>query len=408
MIIIQTLCVLYKAITDDLKKGNEEATKSTKMVAKELNETDKFTKALQKSFKSLAAEITGVLGVAFTAGEFFRTLKDAADFGKNLSLSSNLLNINASELQAWGNIIQKVGGKAEDFQKNLQAIGSYYNVTPDIALRAIPYLTDSFQKLNRLQAFTQGHNMGIDDHMIQLLRLGNTELSKMLMAQKDLGLLTEADVEKFVAFNSTIVDTKNAFMGLTTSLVSDAIPSLNTAFENLTKGLVYLRNNKDELKDAVVGIITGIGLAIAVSLPELTLFAAGIGLLVVGFEKLKSAHDSFKGSGNFLEDILTGTSASDLKNGDKKLSITGDKDWGSEEFSKAKYHPSISVTPLAKTSASMIDNSSKTNSNVSTINIGKVVTPDAKTFTRQMAPHSRRAAFDDYNQGLNMSATGEA
>lgn len=316
--IAQVFYVLYKAITSDLIKGNEEANKSTKGLAKELKEQDKHTENLKKGFKSLAVEIAGALGVAYTAGEFFRSLKDAADFGKTLSINSNLMNINAGELQAWGNIAQKVGGTAQGFQADIGNIAAAFNTTKDNAFRLIPYLVENFSKLNRMQSQAYGHGfLNISDETIALFKKGGTELTSMLEAQKELGLITENDVKKFSALNNSVVDTKNAFMGLTVGLVSDAIPGLNKTFDAITKGLVFLREHKAEVESFFSAFsVFALG-AIAAINPPLALLAATITGVIYLLEKLQkyeektpSAGQNLKANGQFygntLTDMLTG------------------------------------------------------------------------------------------------------
>ncbi len=403
--VAQVFYVLYKALTKDLVEGNKEAQKSTKGLAKELKEQDKFTKDLQKSFKGLAVEIAGALGVAYTAGEFFRSLKDAADFGKTLSLTSNMLNINAGELQAWGNIIQKVGGTAEQFRGDLKNVADYFGTTQDNAFRLLPMLADNLHRLNRMQAFTYGHSIGLSDETITLLRKGNVELSSMLMAQKALGLITELDVKKFAEFNNTVADTKNAFMGLTLGLVSEAIPGLNKLFEETTKGLIYLRKHSSEFGDAFKGIAISVVAALALVNPEIAIFVAAIAALVAGLDKLKQMHDSFKPTGNAISDVFQGLSLGDVKDGKLSLSLKGRSE---KTVDAIQAHNAEVQSAAALGTSNSINSSSKATTINNNVKIDKVVANSPTELARniQSASGFSPAFLDQTGQANNTAANG--
>lgn len=385
--IAQVFYVLYKALTEDLLKGNKEAEKSTKQVSKELQEQDKHTENLKKGFKSLAVEIAGALGVAYTAGEFFRSLKDAADFGKQLSLTSNMMNINSGELQAWGNIIRKVGGTAEEFQSDLKGVADFFGTTPDNAFRLLPMLADNLSRLNRAQALVYGHSIGLSDETIMLLRKGNVELSTMLTAQKELGLITEADVSKFTDFNNTVVDTKSAFTGLTLALVSDAVPGLNKTFETITQGLVYLREHKSDVESffEVFGVFAVS--AIAAINPPLALLAATITGLLYLFKQLQDYEEKTPSAGQAVNSVNR-----------FKDYITGNINLNPPEIANA-----------AKLgSSNIINNSSRVATVNNTVNIDSVNTNDASKFVKDIKTQFNQSpAWEANQQAMNYSANGQ-
>lgn len=401
--VIETLYILYKAITTDLTKGNEDVKKSTKSVGAEVTAVDKQTQELGKQFKKLAVEIAGVLGVAFTTGEFFRTLKDASDFGRSLGVTSNLLGVNTRELQAWGQVLEHVGGSAEGFQSDLQAIGNYFGVTAAEAIKFLPLLGQAFEKLNPIQANLLGQNYGISLPMIQLLREGNSEIAKQLGLQVKLGLLTQDDADKFVVFNDAVLDSKNALRGLALSVVTDALPSLDKVFEFFTTSLVYLREHKDELGDALKGIGIGIAAALAIANPEITLFVAGLTALIAAQEKLKAFHDSLQTAGDSSFGFFR-SGLGDLSNDNLSLNVKG---VNIDELAKKSYDFNALInSPIATQAPGSISNSSRTNNYNHNVNIGTVQTPDAKSFARKDSFSPEWHRQNDYQQANGSAMSG--
>lgn len=399
--VIETLYILYKAITTDLTQGNEDVKKSTKSVGTEVTAVDKQTQQLGKQFKKLAGEIAGVLGVAFTAGEFFRTLKDASDFGRSLGVTSNLLNINARELQAWGQVLEHVGGSAESFQSNLQAIGNYFGVRAADAIQFIPLLAKSFEKLNPLQRNMYGNNIGIDLPMIKLLSEGNDEISKQLQLQVKLGLLTQQDADKFVAFNDAVLDSKNALRGLALSVVTDAIPGLDTFFNFITQKLVYFREHKEDLSNVFTTLGIGLAAALAAINLPLTAFLASIAAVIYGLEKLDEYEKRHSSAGNGIKPY----SLTDLFTGNLQANDIPGIDFN--DLAKKSYDFNAMVNSgIAVMPPSTMNNSSRTNTYNHTVNIDTVQTPDVKSFTRKDSFSPAWHKQNDYQQANGNAMSG--
>lgn len=284
---IKTLYVLYKAVTEPLQKGNDEVNKSNDKVQKSLKQTEDFADSFTSKIKSLAKEIAIASGLIYTASNFIGDFKNSVNFGRELSVTSNLLNINAEELQAWGNALKHVGGDAKSFEANIQAIAKYFNVTPDRALKFVPFLADAFSKLNRQQASTFGSLFNLDPAFIKLLQKGPSGLSDFLNKQKDFGILTQAQVDQFGKLNDKIVDTKNAFEGLFSALAADQLPELDKFFSKALKYLVEFRKNLDVVKTGIQASV----IAIVGTLGLLSSAFSGVAIAILG---VVGAYEAYK------------------------------------------------------------------------------------------------------------------
>lgn len=281
---IKTLYVLYKAVTGDLKQGNDEVLKSNEKVAKSLKSTADLTENFVNKVRGLAKEIAVASGLVYSASELISDFKDAVNFGRDLSVTSNLLNINAEELQAWGNVLQHVGGDAKSFENNVKALGSYFNIRADSAIKILPQLADAFHKLNPQQASLLGQQYGLSPDFILLLQKGRQEVSRMLEDQKKFGLATQSQIDNFGKLNDKIINTGNATRGLFLALANDSLPSLNTTFDAITGSLIFLRNHLKDVEAGLTAIAVGIGATLGIINPALGALAAAL-LAVIGAYK---------------------------------------------------------------------------------------------------------------------------
>jgi hypothetical protein len=285
---IKTVYVLYKAITSNLKQGNEEVLKSNDKVSKSLKGTSDYTEDFVNKLKGLAKEIAVTSGIVYTASQFVSDFKNALNYGRELSVSSNVLNINAEELQAWGNVLQHVGGDLNTFKTNVGSLASYFNIRADRALTLLPMLADAFKQLNPQQAQIMGNMYGLSPEFVLLLRNGSKELSNMLNAQRALGLATQDDVNEFGKLNNSIIDAKNASKGLLLTLALDSSPDLNKFFETSKEIFIFLRKNKESFEDGLKGIGIGIVGAISVVIPPLGVLASAILAVVAAYKAWQS------------------------------------------------------------------------------------------------------------------------
>ena len=358
---IKTLYVLYKAVTEPLKKGNDEVNKSNDKVQKSLKQTEDLADSFTSKIKSLAKEIAIASGLIYTASNFIADFKNAVNFGRELSVTSNLLNINAEELQAWGNALEHVGGDAKSFEANIQAIAKFFNITPDRALRLIPILSDAFSKLDRQQAFIFGNLFGIDPAFVKLLQKGPEGLSKLLNEQKDFGVLTQEQVDKFGKLNDKIVDTKNAFEGLFLALAADQLPQLDKFFSKALKYLIEFRENLDVVKNGIQASV----IIIVGSLGLLTSAFSGVAFAILA---VVGAYEAYK--------VITQAS-------DNTGVLTSNAGFGSSLSDILSFNKTAS-SPIATLPSSSIRNTSTIINNTQNTNIDTLYTKiqDAKEFQR--------------------------
>jgi hypothetical protein len=375
---IKTVYVLYKAITQGLKQGNEEVLKSNAKVFKSLKNTSEYTEDFVNKIKGLAKEIAVASGLVYTASQFIGDFKEALNYGRELSVTSKVLNINAEELQAWGNVLNHVGGDVNTFKKNVFSLADYFNVRPDTALTYLPMLAKAFSQVNAQQAKVLGDMFHLDPEFVLLLRQGSSALTEMLNAQKNLGLATQQDVDNFGKLNDVMIDAKNASKGLFMALAIDATPGLNKLFGTIEKTIIFLRAHLSDFETGLKGIGIGIVGVLSVIIPPLGAFAAAILAVVAAYKSWDAIQSVFSSSGALGSEKnngLMGESFSDVVGLKPKLLE-----------SLQKFLPE-SASPIATQPASNIKNSQSTvnytqNNNIENLNTN---IKDAAGFAKQLS-----------------------
>lgn len=262
MSILDTFYILFKSDASQVKKTAEEIKKSNSESTQSFEKlnvaTDKVGGAFLNTAKSLGSFITAALSVHAIISGF----RSATDYSIELGNVSRLLGVNAEQLDAWGNAVQRTGGTATAFQGSLRSLAEHLGATPQIALRVLPQLADVFHRIGRFQSFRYGKMLGLDEATILLLQQGRREVEAVIAKQKELGLVSQQDAETSIKFKNSVVDVGHAFRSLYVTLGQTVLPILTQIFDAITPMILYLREHTELIKGALLGI-TLVGAAIA-------------------------------------------------------------------------------------------------------------------------------------------------
>jgi len=253
---LETLYILFRADTDDLKKGLNEAEKEIGKLESSLKRTDKSAEKVGGSFLKFTQSAASFAATSAAAIYSISHFKSALDFGVNLSQTSRLLNVNTTDLQAWGNAVELAGGDAAQFQNTLKGLATKFGTSPATALKALPLYSDLFHKLSPARAQQVGHQLGFDEGTILLLQQGRREVEDIIKRQKELGLVTEHDSELFNKFRVSLVETKQASQVLFNHLAADALPILIKLQKIAAEGFAYADKHRDVIKGGTATLST--------------------------------------------------------------------------------------------------------------------------------------------------------
>lgn len=258
MAVLDTLYILFKGDASSVKKSAGEA---------------------ETAIKSFLNVFGGIASAATVFAAFKSSINEVTSIG-NLSRE---LNVNVESLDAWGHAVQRTGGTAEQFQSTLKSLSEHFGTTPGTALQLLPKLADTFSRLNQFQANAYGKSLGIDQSTIYLLQQGRREVEDTIRQQKNLGLVTQEQVEITRKYDNALYDAGRAYQTLTRELLIPFVPYI-------TNTINYLIDHQD----AVVGAMGAIGLAaalmgirFAIAFPEIAAVTSAIVAFGLAYEDIK-------------------------------------------------------------------------------------------------------------------------
>jgi hypothetical protein len=277
MSILETFYILFKSDTSELKKGADEAYKTTEKLSTSIKSTNQATEMLGKSFMGFASHLTTAVAAFVSLDAVVHGLKNAIDYDIELGRASKALGVNVTELDAWGNAVKTTGGTAESFQGSLKNLAAHFHTTAGVAIKALPQLSDVLSKVSRFSAFNFGKSIGLDEATILLLQQGRREVQEILKQQKELGLVTKDQIDISLKYDNSLNNLQHAFRSLYNAIAVPLTPYLTVFLEKLTQGIQYLTQHKD----LVVGALTAIATVFGIIAIE-TVIAGGTISLVIG------------------------------------------------------------------------------------------------------------------------------
>ena len=340
--VIDTLYLLFKSDSTQLRKDEEAIRKSNQQTTESFKGLTQSVGPVQSAFIGLARQAAAFATAGLALHTVISGLAEATRHAIDLSYLSDQLGVNIEQLDAWGYAVQRTGGTAAGFQQSLRGISNYFQTNPRIALAILPQLADTFQKLSRINAFRLGKVLGLDEPTILLLQKGRREVDAILTQQKELGIVTKQNAEAAKNYQNETNNLNHSFGSLWRTIAFEFLPEITKIKKNITPFVEYLTSHKD----LVVGAFIAMGIAAAIFVAPLILAASPIisiialvGALGAAFalvyEDIKGYYDgidSFTGkiiaklhslrSGDYLKINSTGNDTlSDIITGKNQLAL---------------------------------------------------------------------------------------
>jgi hypothetical protein len=259
MSILETFYILFKSDTTELKKGTEEAKKTTDKLTESIKASDVAVEHIGRSFQSFAGYLTSAVAAFISVGAVVGGLKDAITYDIELGRTSKALGVNVSQLDAWGQAVQRTGGTASGFQNSLKSLADHFNTTASVAIKALPQLADALSKVSRFSAFKFGKSLGLDEATILLLQQGRREVESILKQQKELGVVTKEQIDIAIKYDNSLANLNHSFRTLYNAIAIPLAPYLITFMEKFTKAIQYLTAHKDLITGALYAIGAAFG-----------------------------------------------------------------------------------------------------------------------------------------------------
>lgn len=334
--ILDTFYVLFKSNNDDLKKGGEEAVKTTDKLEKKLKETEKASEKLGTSFMGMIRSAAGPLTALLSVGAVIGAIKAANEYAYSIGQLSAHLGYSSEALDAWGGAVSKAGGDAQAFYSTVSSMDKSLkeaartgtgesaqafrrlgirikdaggNVKSFISL--MPEIAHSFERLSKSRSDTLGAKLGLDQGTIMLLQKGGKEIQTLIAREKELGLVTKEQTEASRKFKIQQQDTSHAFRSLFMSYITDILPIFERSYKSIEGFAILARKHKGFIVGtigAIASIITARMIPAVLRLtaamltnPAVWLAAAvlavgvAFGIVYEDIQKFKAGYDSLIG-----------------------------------------------------------------------------------------------------------------
>lgn len=241
--------------------------------------------AISSSISSLTTKL-GALSAAFTAafslGTAFNQYASEAD---NLGKTARALEMNVSELHAYSDAAALAGGSAEAFQGSLRSMQTQLariaatgnsRIKPFLeqlgidageegrsrkAIDVMMELAEKAQSMSRSEWAGAAQAMNLDFGTANFLAEGPQKIKDMVYAQKQLGVVTDIDVELTETFNDGMANLGKSFRYVAAIIFREILPAFNKAIEMTTKFFSYLQKHATFVKAFFIGlaaVVTGI------------------------------------------------------------------------------------------------------------------------------------------------------
>lgn len=296
MTILDTFYTLFKSDTTDLEKGLDDARKSSKKTAKDLEATDLAARKMGESIGVAIKQFAGAALAGLALHNVVDAMLQAVTAADSLNEATERLGLNIEEVSAWGDAVKKNGGSVDSFIGSIEALNkglSQVEVTGKsrlapffeelgIDLNSAAFkgktatemllpLADAFEGMSKQKSVAIGQRLGLDQGTIATLQQGRREVEEMIRREKELGVITAQQGKIADDFGDQLDDTRHAFRSLWLEVSTAVVPVLTFFAKKFEEIATFMRENKN----FIVGLMIAIGAAVAFfAIPPLLAMAA--------------------------------------------------------------------------------------------------------------------------------------
>lgn len=278
MSVLDTFVFLFRGDTSQLSQQLNSAENNAENTANSIDDSaDKIKDSLTDAWNDAKNALLGY----FAVSAFFENANDVAA----LYQTSQALNMNIEDLDAFGKASTAAGGDAEGFRDTLvdvsEKIGEALQDAESgaaetfkkfkIGLKDVQgqtknagdvflELADAVQGMSKQEAIFKLKELGIGDNKaIEMILKGRKSLEEMIKTQKELGTVTKEDAEIAVKFKQSFSELTSVLKGAGNEVGSVVLPILSKFFGAIADIVGWLRANEKFATGffiAIAGVLT--------------------------------------------------------------------------------------------------------------------------------------------------------
>lgn len=280
MALLDTFISVFEADTQGLKEGHEQARRSTNEIVESMKKAERQSKQTGEAMITMAKRAGSFLVAAIASGKAISSaIQEATDINR-LNQTAEALGVNISQMDAFRRSIEDAGGTASGAESSLvnafKAIGEAASNTESeqakmfsslgVNLRnsdgslkdtisIVGELAGAFSEMESAQAFSAAQKLGISDQTtIETLLRGREALERNMRAQEELGVITQENAEKAVAFHEANRRLAGGMDRLRLGFMDRLLPVITVVTSALSVLVAWMNQHGD----FVIGFFTSI------------------------------------------------------------------------------------------------------------------------------------------------------
>src|SRR5690625_802253 len=297
MTILDTFITIYIADSEDVKRGHQEARKSTDEIVDDMKTAEGQTKKRSAAIGTLLKRAQEWLTAVVRTGKLVSGAIDYTDDVVKLQQLSDVLGVNISQLDAFRRTITDSGGDAGrslgELQRLYRRVGAaardsesqqaqmferigvaVKDASGEVrdSLDIMLDMGDALRELDRAEALDLARRLGVADPVtLDLMLKGRKEFEALLRDQKEHGVITKEGADRVASFNDALTRFTAGIRRGSDALYNALLPVLTWVTEKIASAIEWFNQNKV----VVVGFFTTIAAAVtAFFLPAMLKAAA--------------------------------------------------------------------------------------------------------------------------------------
>lgn len=312
--ILETFYIMFSSDASKVKKGAQEAFKSTDELETKIKNTTQVSDKLGSAFLNLARQAATAFVGIFAVQRLISETFESTHFADEIGEVAHGLGISTEQLSVWSDAAKFAGGSAQSASESFKNLsGSLAQIDATGHSRVKPFFDElgvqledthgkirpindllldiagKFEHMSKQESFGFGRKLQLDEGMIRLLQRGRAGVEELLEAQKELGVVTEEDAATGEEWRHTVDDMEHTTRTFFLGIARDLLPKL----EELAK---WFRENGPLIKASIEGIAAAVGTLVVVS---------RIGAIIAFFTKLSSVIETAIAVGGTFAGILS-------------------------------------------------------------------------------------------------------
>lgn len=281
MNVLETFFYLFESDASKLDEGLKKSDQAAKGVEKSLDAVDKRASMVGSSLLSLVKGLGAGLAAGLSAGALVAMVRNTSEAVYAVDELSDALDLNASELEAWDAAANAagVGGSLGGLTNSMRAFNERVqdltrSESPELLrmfqqlglslddvkakasdpLALLREMADGMHELSAAEAVGLGQKLGLDIGTVNLLRQGKAGLDEIVAAQKELGYITDEQIERNRSYRDALDRMNRVFDDVRRRVVFFILPALERLANFFEAGARLARDHAGAIKWGV-GIV---------------------------------------------------------------------------------------------------------------------------------------------------------